>query len=332
MLNDFNIIDEYRTSAELEQAHKSDDLINIYTDYRHQTKLEGRAKLIERKSKGLTFMLHNEPLFTRLEDRAIDHESGAHYALSREQKESNFQYVKLKTLLTGVKKSGVHHVDYNLYKLYNLLRKMVVGKHKKVNKGLEVPRLLHAKLEEYKIKWKDCTDARSKLFNEYSMITIIRFIQQYCIPKWCYSIWREESWLVEFEQDYYGGTPFRTIRKIRTLICISPAEESQTSDIFYYTTQEETSISNADKKDARELKKAQTSTISDELDTLPMEEWEDSAEETLEKILENKDALYYKVEEDDEEEEIEDIYQSKRIISLDTLTLEELYDEEDEDY
>ena len=60
----------------------------------------------------------------------------------------------------------------------------------------------------------------------------------------------------------------------------------------------------------------------------------DESADSLQKLLEEKDLQYYvgTTDEDNEDAEIEDIYQSKRIISLDTLTLEELYDEEDEDY
>lgn len=129
-------------------------------------------------------------------------------------------------------------------------------------------------------------------------------------------MWREETWLVEFKQDYYSGTPFRTYRKLRTLICVSPDEEAQKSEIVYYATKDETSISKADNKEAREAKSL-----------------EDEDEEDIDEVSDDDDTFideYYRIEEEeDEDEDIEDVYQSKKIIPINELIEEEDYDEED---
>jgi len=241
-------LDEFLTSADLVPGQ----VVNIYEDSKYEVEpkiFEGAAVLVERKSKGFTYMINDEPMFTKLEDRAINHNTGAHYPLSKEQRESNKKYLKLQRLLTGYKRSGVHHYNNDLYNLYLYLKD-------KVNKNLDNPKLLNRILNRFRVLWNDYKGERAELFKFYSNIDIIRFIQQTCLPDWCHTIWREEHWVVDFfeqsdvvsEKLLYHNT-FRTIRKIRTLVCVCPNKQGQTSDIIKYVTKGNSTYSTLDKDD-----------------------------------------------------------------------------------
>jgi hypothetical protein len=233
-------MDNFRTSKDLQVGN----IVNIYVDYKFQKKLEGKAKLIKRKEKGFTFMLYNENLLTILENKVIDKEKGNHIPLTRPEKYRNKKYAQLIIMLVGIKKSGVLHVNQDLNNLYLLLKEYV-------NEELDNPKVLDKLLNTYRKDWEKYTDQRNIFFNKFDNETIIRFIQQTCLKNWCHSIWREETWVVEFVSDGYSTT-FMTNRKVRTLICINPNEEGQNSEILHYITKENSIISNADRKEVRQ--------------------------------------------------------------------------------
>jgi hypothetical protein len=300
-------------------------IVNIYTDYKFQRKFEGRAKLIERKEKGLTFMLYNENLLTILENRAIDPETGAHMPFTKEQKENNKLYARLTVALKGTVRSGVRHVNEHIHNLYLLLKE-------EVNSDLENPKYLWKVLEHYEKEWNIYSDERGLFFNQFRKEDIIRYVQQTCLKDWCHSIWREERWLVEFLSDGYSS-PFKTHRKIRTLICINPNEDGQNSDILHYTTKENSLISNADRKELREKEKEEEDIAEETEDTVYTEdelEFITQTEAEVEEFFTNLD------------QEALDVYETTKVVSLeeagilneleDTMSYEmEDFDEEPEE-
>lgn len=289
-------MDNFQTVKDL----KVDSVINIYSDHKLQTKFEGKAKLVKRKEKGLTFMLYNENLLSIQENQVINKKTGAPLPFTQEQKENNRTYANLTIKFLGIVRSGVTHVNLHVHNLYLLL-------NEEVSEELENPKHLDMILNHYRKEWKICSDARGTFFGQYEhgvfikAITneqIIRFIQQTCLKNWCHSIWREELWVVEFITDGYSS-PFKTTRRVRTLICINPSEDGQNSGILHYVTKGNSLISNADRKELRE-----------------QEQNKEKEEELLE-----EDATFYTEEEleflnEDSDIDVYDLEESK-IVSLD---------------
>jgi len=233
-------MDTFRTSAELENISNTGEAITIYKDYKLQTRPDTKVKLIERVEKGLSFIIYNEKLFTKLEDRVIGEQGHeGHLPLDKEQLYRNRVFAKLSIHLQGIKRSGVHHVDADMNTMYQHLSTIVTT-------DINNPNVLKDIITQYKTKWGSKRD----FFEEFDNTTIIRFIQQTCLNKWAHSIWRIEKWIVQYPSDGYSS-PFRTTRSIRTLVCISPNEEGQNSGILHYITKGNSIISNADRKEIR---------------------------------------------------------------------------------
>ena len=304
-------MDNFRTSADLKEGA----IVNIYTDYKFQTQFEGTAKLVKRQKKGLTFMICDENLLTLLENRVIDEEKGCHLPLTKKQRENNQLFAKLTMQLVGYKRSGVLHVNTHLHGLYLELKK-------KVNKNLNNPEVLDKILNRYRMEWLLWSDERGGFFALFpDNEIIIKFIQQTCIDKWCHSMWREEFWLVDFVSDDPFFVPFRTVRKIRTLICISPDEDSQNSEILYYATKDNSEVSNFDKKEDRLRKKKLG-----KLTKLKIVNEDDEVDS-----LYTADELEFIAEDDDTEFSDDLIISTKQLTRSPWLSFDELNEDEGEE-
>lgn len=226
----------------------SEDLIvgniePIYSDSKFQLEFEGSAVLLERKSKGLSYILYNENLVTKLEERTIDEESGSHMPFTTSQKESNLVFAKLTIALRGIKVHGVIKVHPLLKTFYNILQNQV-------SDDIDNPKVLITIINKFRALWTSEESELGDFINQFNNEQIVRYVQQTTLDSWTHSIWREEKWLVEFISDGFSS-PFKTIRKIRTLVCINPKEDSQNSGISHYITKENSEISNADRKEER---------------------------------------------------------------------------------
>jgi hypothetical protein len=219
-------------------------VVSIYRNPRLRSKLEGKATLIERVEKGLSFILYDENLLTKLEER-VTHEDGHHLPLTKYQRKRNRDYAGMYAHLIGVKRGKKLIVDEYLSKMYKTICK-------KVTKKVDNPKILYNWVEAYRQENLLDSSAKGGFFARYTNEQIIRFIQQTKIDKWSHSIWREETWIVSFDQDRFAN-PFRTKRKIRTLVCVSPKEDAQNSEILHFVTKGNTTISNADKHDNRDI-------------------------------------------------------------------------------
>lgn len=227
---------------------KEGDLVNIYTDFKFEEKFEGVARVIKKIDVGHSFIIVDEKLYTQLEDRALS-KDGSHLPLTKTQESNNKKYARLILYFEGTSKKEVNKEFVILGKK---IKSLLSSKLESIDKINHV-------LDDYRNTWRNTTDTRKLFFKEFNNETIIRFFQQRYMKNWSPSIWREEKWLVEFIPDQYCierkvclfNSSFRTIRKMRKLICICPNEDAQNCEIHHYTT-DESGISNADKKEKRE--------------------------------------------------------------------------------
>jgi hypothetical protein len=229
---------------------KPGDIVNIYFNPQLETGFEGQAKLIKLIEKGHSFILYNEKLFTRLEDRAMG-ENGSHLPLTKEQERNNKIYANMILYFEGSKNSILHPE----IKAFREKLKSSIGKSQKhLNK-------VNNLLFRYRLKWRNLEQHKSFIF-QYTNDEIIRFIYQRYTKDWTHTIYREEKWLVEFIADQYSietrsflfNSNFRTTRKIRTTLCICPSEDTQNCEMVYYTTNSK-GLSAYDKKTNRAKEK-----------------------------------------------------------------------------
>ena len=241
---------------------KPGDIVNIYHNPRLQSKFEGAAKLLEYHSIGHSFVLYDEKLFTRLEDRAIG-EDGAHLPLTKKQVENNKKYARMVIYFEGSAQRKFVHPEVR--ELKTILARLA---EKSTEESLKE---MGDILFKYRLRWKGQSTMKSYIFDHFTDETIIRFIFQRYTKNWTHTVWREEKWLVEFPAGQYGlhnkmclfNSPFRTYRKIRKLVCISPHEDTQNCEMVFHTTNEK-GVSGYDKKMARENAKEENSDILEE--------------------------------------------------------------------
>jgi hypothetical protein len=229
------------------------DIINIYLNHKLQFNFEGAAKLIELKEVGHSFVINDEKLFTKLEDRAIG-KNGAHLPLTSSQIENNKKYARMVMYFEGSPQRQFIHPEVK--ELKELLIDLAEDKtQESMNK-------MYSLLFQYRLKWKGEHTLKSYIFDHFTDDLIVRFIYQRYMKNWTHTIWREEKWLVEFLPEQYGlhnkmclfSKPFRTYRKVRRLICICPNEDTQNCEMVFYTTNSK-GVSGHDRKIARKEKK-----------------------------------------------------------------------------
>ncbi len=234
-------INNESTTKEQYKPYKKGDTLNIYTDYIYDKKYEGCAMLLKRIEKGHSFIIPEEKLYTKLEDRAINTE-GNHSALSKEQKNNNKKWTTLNELFTRTE-------------LKALEAKLI----KKLNKKVDNYDILNNYLIKIRFQFINSTSPIRALFMDYTNDDIIRYVQQKHLKNWTYTVYRMEKWLVEFVPEQYDTTskwclfskPFRTTRKIKRIVCICPDENSQNCEMIHHTT-DESGRSNADRAELKE--------------------------------------------------------------------------------
>jgi hypothetical protein len=226
------------------------DIVNIYHTPQLELGFEGQAKLIELVDEGHSFILYNEKLFTKLEDRAIG-ENGSHLPLTKEQENNNKIYANMILYFEGSKGSLVNPE----IKIFREELKSLIGKTEKHIKKM------HSLILSYRFQWSRLNLHKSFIF-QYCNDEIIRFIYQRYYKNWTHTLYREQKWIIEFVGDQYSieskscmfNNPFRTVRKIRNLLCICPDEDTQNCEMVYYTTNSK-GYSAYDKKIKRNKKK-----------------------------------------------------------------------------
>lgn len=229
---------------------KPGDIVNIYHNPQLELNFEGQAKLIELVEEGHSFILYNEKLFTKLEDRAIG-ENGSHLPLTEEQQENNKLYANMILYFEGSKGSIVNPE----IKIFREELKELIGKTEKHLKKMDLL------IFKYRLKWAKLNLHKSFIF-QYTNDQIIRFIYQRYTKNWTHTIYREQKWLVEFVPDQYSletksfmfNNAWRTTRKIKVPLCICPNEDTQNCEMIYYTTNSK-GLSAYDKKVRRNKKK-----------------------------------------------------------------------------
>jgi hypothetical protein len=229
---------------------KPGDIVNIYHSPQLELNFEGQARLIELVDDGHSFILYNEKLFTKLEDRAIG-ESGSHLPLTKEQEQNNKVYANMILYFEGSKGSLVNPE----IKIFREELKDLIGKTEKHLKKMDLL------IFNYRLKWSKLNLHKSYIF-QYTNDQIIRFIHQRYTKNWTHTLYREQKWIVEFIGDQYlmetksfmFNNSFRTTRKVKVLLCICPDEDTQNCEMVYYTTNSK-GLSAYDKKLKRIKKK-----------------------------------------------------------------------------
>lgn len=233
------------------------DVVNIYTDYINGKGFEGAAVLIEKQSNGCSLIMCDENLFTKLEEKPITEEG--HIPLTANEISRNKKHSLLKHYLLGDVRSGVRHVNNELNNLYKLLASNAEPR-------IDNPQILADILFRYRVKWKKARDEKANFFQACTNDEIIRFVYQTEYGnKWTHSIFREESWVVDFcspqydaktKQCYFWSNGFRTVRKLKKLVCICYNDDPQKSELILHKTNGK-NISNFDKRILRDLRKHQ---------------------------------------------------------------------------
>ena len=229
---------------------KSFDIINIYTAFRTEaaSSFEGAAILISKAEEGHTFIIQDEKLVTKEEDRIMI--NGKHIPLTKQQKENNTKHQRMVEFFNTTNK------DIKLVK--DTLRKLV-------NKDPEKLKVLYDTIIKLRYQHNKALSKIGTFFREFDDNFIALFFQQKYLKNYSPTIYRDEKWLVEFIPEQYcinkrvclyndTTVKFRTYRRIRTIVCISPSDDLDSCDYRRYTT-DDTGYSNYDRKQQRELKK-----------------------------------------------------------------------------
>jgi hypothetical protein len=199
------------------------DIVNIYTDYMTMNKFEGSAILVERLNKGHTYLLPNERMLVKDEDRLTVNTKLQ--PLNKHQKINAEKYNELVRYLEGFKVKGVTSVN----KILNELRVKLVDN---LSKSVNNYKTLNKIVREYRFKHYSRIDEVKQFFNKFTNYEIVNFAHQRYQENWDYTIYREERWKVKFIPEQYSidskyclfNTEFVTNRKIATIVCISPED------------------------------------------------------------------------------------------------------------
>lgn len=199
------------------------DIVNIYTDYMTMNKFEGSAILLERVSKGHTYLQPSERMLVKDEDRLTVNTKLQ--PLTKQQKINAEKYNELTRYLEGFKVKGVISVNKTLAELR---KKLVDNLSKSVNNYKTLNRIVR----EYRFKSYSRIDEVKQFFSKFTNYEIVNFIHQKYQENWDYTIYREEKWRVAFIPEQYStdtryclyNTEFITTRKIATVVCISPED------------------------------------------------------------------------------------------------------------
>jgi hypothetical protein len=220
---------------------KKGDTVNIYLNSNYNSKYEGSATLIKRIEKGHSFIIPEEKLFTKLEDKALNSD-GSHFALSKLQKLNNIKWNKLNEI-------------FSKKELKPIEKKLVANLNRDINNYDTLNDLLF----KLRLSYLNDSSIIRAMFMDFNNDELIRFIQQKHFKHWTYTIYRNEKWLVEFIPEQYDtqskwclfSKPFRTTRKIRSIVCICPDENTQSCEMMYHTT-DESGKSNGDRAEIKQ--------------------------------------------------------------------------------
>lgn len=192
-------------------------IVPCYTDYKNEKGFQGYCILIEKISEDDTFYVDNEELIFKSSDED-DMSSSLTKVPSSVRKK-----IKL-----------VEYIEFLLENRSRSVRQFKSQMKKLTDRSPSSYYDMYNLVQTYKTKYMD---SKLSIKNILAIDTeiLVRYFQQKYLKGWRPSLYRSEKWLVEFYPQTHEGkvlfnSPFRTSRRIRTLVKISPKDEGKGKD------------------------------------------------------------------------------------------------------